>query len=81
MGTALTELSEAKEKIIDSHRKIRNLRDSHEEKIRDINLIHRAECAGTEDAYEMKIRENKTMHEKKINELKYRILELEKNKK
>ena len=74
------ELSSEKEKLISCHRKIRNLHDSYEKKIRDIKFIHRAECAGSYDAHEMQIKEIEEEHAKEIEVLRNHIRKLEKIK-
>ena len=72
-----TETSQLKEDLIEEKRKKRELKDSYEEKLKDVKLIHQAEMAGTNDSHEMYLEKIDKNHSKEIDILKEKIVELE----
>jgi len=65
-----TQLSELNEEKIELKREIRDLKDAHRKQIADINMMHRIEIAGADDAREMVMEDLKQVHSKEIEEIK-----------
>ena len=55
------------------------MEDSHKKEIRDMQMIHRAEMAGADDAHELNLKELENAHSKEIETLLSKIEVLEKH--
>lgn len=71
-----TQVSNLHEQIIEMKREIRAMRDAHQEKIRDIKMLHNAEMAGSDDGHEMAMNDLIEEHAKEVKSLKEKIREL-----